>query len=400
LFISLLILTLAYMASIGLDMPPLKAWSAGELSQVFTTALIIISLIAVFNFISSTTLSLVEEGEFACTPQAAEPYAVSVAKCYLDSLLSLTDSSMKSASLDAIENAKKASEREGKSTNSIYSLWYAYFNGKNAGYSIYTDRYSYDFEVLSGIYTSLYAQKVFLQRITSTSPAEGWSIASVLLFYGVILRTFFFSRKLGGLLLAIGIGLLLVWPLTYSLSWFTLKVAVFGDQMVAPLDDYCPIECTYEPPKNYISEGTTPPCNGACSGAQDYFDSEGKGVCPNNGNECTTGAICGTAVCPVSGVCPYTGASCIYPPTYPPTCTIPCFPHEGTFSCPSMCRELPYPVQNPGCTNSTLLDESEDNYGYMAEGINVRAICASCPDECKVGGGSISTVTPTEYTVP
>ncbi|MEM3060443.1 MAG: hypothetical protein QXF67_02830 [Candidatus Anstonellales archaeon] len=337
--ISLSIVSIAYIVGIGLNIPEIKVWANTELSQVFASALIIISLIAIFSFLSSFLLSITA-GQFACQPIQNQPYVISLGLCYLDSLLSITNSTLKSNLIDAFENAKKSSEREGVSTNTYYTLWAAYYSGKNAGYSMYTERYSYNFDVLSGIYSSLATQKSFLSNLASTNNPQSASLSSVLIFYGVILRTFFFSRRLGGLLLAIGISLLLVWPMLYVFSWFTLKVAVFGDQMVSPPPDYCPGECTFNPPKINTCEEL-----GSCKRQltnQMVVNQEGETI---------------------------TGQTVI-------------------LSCPSICREIPYPIQNPSCTKSDLIAEDSEHAGQIVKDVDVRAVCSTCPDECKVGGKS------------
>ncbi len=334
--ISVSIVALSYMAGIGLNMPEVKAWAGSELSQVFASALIIIAVVGAFTFLSTFLLNL-SAGQFPCPETPGQPYAISLGSCYIDSLITVTNSTLKDNLRDAFENAKKSSERKGVSTNSKYTLWYAYYSGENAGYSIYTDRYSYNFEILSGFYTSLSAQKAFLENLASTANPQGASLSAVLIFYGIILRTFFFSRRLGGLLLAIGISLLLVWPMLYVFSWFTLKVAIFGDQMVSPAPDYCPAECKLAPPRIAGCDSL-----GSCK-----KELTGQTVLELDGRETPGQTV--------------------------------------QVSCPSSCREIPYPMQNPSCTQADLIDEIT---GKIVKNVDVRALCAgpTCADECKVGG--------------
>jgi len=54
----------------------------------------------------------------------------------------------------------------------------------------------------------------------------------MLLVGGVVLRTFWFSRRLGGLLIAIAIGLYLAYPLSYALAYYVLGGTSAGTYVV------------------------------------------------------------------------------------------------------------------------------------------------------------------------
>jgi hypothetical protein len=54
----------------------------------------------------------------------------------------------------------------------------------------------------------------------------------MLLVMGVILRTFFFSRKLGGLLIALAIGIYVAYPLSYALAYYVLGGTSAGTYVV------------------------------------------------------------------------------------------------------------------------------------------------------------------------
>jgi hypothetical protein len=79
-----------------------------------------------------------------------------------------------------------------------------------AGVSMISDALGFIFPLLFAWISSFIAQEYFLAIIQS-------ALFPVLLAAGVILRTFFFTRRLGGLLLAISIGLYTVYPLMYLL---------------------------------------------------------------------------------------------------------------------------------------------------------------------------------------
>jgi hypothetical protein len=67
-----------------------------------------------------------------------------------------------------------------------------------------------------------------------------------LLALGIILRTFFFTRKVGGLLIAIAIGLYTVYPLMYIMlgSYMDFNVRNFYYPMNDPTHWYAPVMCS------------------------------------------------------------------------------------------------------------------------------------------------------------
>jgi hypothetical protein len=77
-----------------------------------------------------------------------------------------------------------------------------------AGSSVIADSIDYSFSVMIPIISSIFAQLWMLRFIQAT-------LFPSLLALGIILRTFFFTRKVGGLLIAIAIGLYTVYPLMY-----------------------------------------------------------------------------------------------------------------------------------------------------------------------------------------
>ena len=57
------------------------------------------------------------------------------------------------------------------------------------------------------------------------------SLAGLLFIIGIVTRSVWFLRKFGGLLIAIGIGLYIILPLIYVLSWYTIdkSTATYSD---------------------------------------------------------------------------------------------------------------------------------------------------------------------------
>jgi hypothetical protein len=77
-----------------------------------------------------------------------------------------------------------------------------------AGSSVIADSIDYSFSVMIPVISSIFAQFWMLKFIQAT-------LFPSLLALGIILRTFFFTRKVGGLLIAIAIALYTVYPLMY-----------------------------------------------------------------------------------------------------------------------------------------------------------------------------------------
>jgi hypothetical protein len=91
-----------------------------------------------------------------------------------------------------------------------------------AGGSMIADSIDYTFSILLPIISSFIAQMYMLMFIKE-------ALFPTLLAMGIILRTFFFSRKVGGLLIAIALALYTVYPLMYIMleSYFTYTPHTF-----------------------------------------------------------------------------------------------------------------------------------------------------------------------------
>jgi hypothetical protein len=100
----------------------------------------------------------------------------------------------------------------GYCTTAFGWSWYMW-----AGSSIIADSLDYAFSVMIPIISSIFAQLWLLRFIQTT-------LFPSLLALGIILRTFFFTRKVGGLLIAIALSLYTVYPLMYVMlgSYMTI----------------------------------------------------------------------------------------------------------------------------------------------------------------------------------
>ncbi|MDO8339344.1 MAG: hypothetical protein Q7T16_01675 [Candidatus Burarchaeum sp.] len=125
-----------------------------------------------------------------------------------------------------------------------------------AGFSIYADRHMLIADYSLRLAASLNAQKLFLQYVQT-------ALVPLLLIAGVLLRAIFFTRKLGGLMIAIAIALFTVYPLTYFVFQYTFPVAMEVESTsvggIDPLASCVPAELYVVYPKD-----TTSMCTAAC----------------------------------------------------------------------------------------------------------------------------------------
>ena len=113
--------------------------------------------------------------------------------------------------------------RLGLTCISIYCLQVGVTSTVAAQNVLNMDKYSIIFEYYQNLLASMEAQRFFVQQIS-------FNMAPVVLAIGIVLRSFFFSRKLGGLLMSIAIGVMFFFPGMYIFDWLTLNMTVNGDK--------------------------------------------------------------------------------------------------------------------------------------------------------------------------
>jgi len=356
--ISLALVALGYIFGFALNSREIKMWAGMELVQAFGSVLLLASLIGLLAFfdivaqeVAEATMQTINYGS-ACTENMGKPCAMHVADIYISSLVDAASESASSMLENAMRTAQSASRRGGVQAYTFYALWAGGSWGPNAGMTMLVDKYNMLFDYYAKILASLQAQKYFIDVIT-------YGIAPVFLLVGIVLRTFYFSRKLGGLLLAIAVALMLIYPLTYIFSWLTLTVAVYGDNMFAA-SDTCPAECKIATPAaTYVAgDGTKFDIRSA--------DDVQAGV--------NIGAI-GLSEGRVTQIVHKEGGGYEFPAGDAATfvaCTeladqgLTNVPNSCS-NCPSICREVPYPAYSQIC---------------MQE--RIEAACRQCNINCKV----------------
>jgi len=240
--ISVILVAMAYAIGMGFGMPEIEAWAKGEISQIFANVVIILALIAVVALIDATIMGIVNTsgvGELYCYP--TENCLNKTVNAYLEDYLFTA----KSGALNVLENNVEATAwanrrlgfncyllkcAQGGITHSIVSY-----------YMLDSDRYSIIFEYYQGLLSSLHSQKFFINEIC-------FKVGPLLLALGIVARTFFFSRKLGGLLIAIAAGIMFFFPAMYIFDWMTLDMTLTGDNGVQDEISTCPAECLIAPP--------------------------------------------------------------------------------------------------------------------------------------------------------
>jgi len=126
----------------------------------------------------------------------------------------------------------------------------AYSDSPDSALKLTIERNTILMDYYGNVLASLKAQQYFLNAV-------GFTVGPLFIVLGLIFRSFFLTRKMGGLLLAIGIGLIVVLPLTYVFAMYTLKIEIYGDEMLSPLDDTCPPECLEQYPVAFnLSNGS------------------------------------------------------------------------------------------------------------------------------------------------
>ncbi|MFA6214353.1 MAG: hypothetical protein WC717_03680 [Candidatus Micrarchaeia archaeon] len=314
------IIALAAMMGTAFNLPEIKAFANTEIRQAVISALLIVSLVALVTFFDEMARLSIEGADLPITCVSGEPCYVTSAKFYLSTLQDTGNEYARNELGESIKVAKRASLGYNLNLNKIYLLFAGISVRFNAGDSLVAERHGALFTQAGKMLSSLYAQKYFVDVVT-------FGIAPMLILLGVVLRTFFFTRKLGGLLLAIAISLFLIYPLTFAFAWYTLNVTVYGERTLGVADPLCPAECTGTYPVAFFTDPAT-------GGLVQFSTTQSimrAGITKNNWDSGGPGgAFPGLVACrdlssiniPAANACP---------------------------DCPDYCRDVPFPSGMPGC---------------------------------------------------
>jgi len=358
--VSVMFIVLAYLAGKSLDMPDLRAWATSELSQAMVTVLIVLFIVVIIGFANwgvSVIVNTTNLPGITCAPDdVAGNCAIAVADGYLTSLIEVGKKAAVEVAEDNVDAMFEGTRRFGGYAKPLIFpiplLQLASYGSFYAHRLLDAERYSIVFEYWVNVLSILYSQLFFINEIA-------FKVAPALLGLGIVARAFFVTRKLGGLLMAVALGVMFILPMMYVFNWVTLNVTLFGDKAIGGSGEPCPEACKARPPLFYSGEGAI--LNSTRDLIQ-YLEMDDEEADDNwdiiislkNGSETTL------------------------PFTKPNGDIITIHSCEGEANndfgyCPIECRELPYPLDMV----CTLRNVSQPNNW-------TEKACAHLPEQCKV----------------
>ncbi|GEM_PF-2283741 len=320
LLISLMVAVFATVGGKAFGLSALEAWGKSELGEIFINALIIIFILAFLGFLDSLASQIIPCVQGNCIAQSASEY--------LGDYLKEVRNVAKDIYSDAIGNGKISSLSFGFGSDTFLTmqlpaeLYYYVSSRPNAGLAVYLTRDQVLMDYLSSAYALLLAQKFFLDNVA-------FVLGPVFILTGVILRSFFLTRRWGGTLIAVGFGAMVVFPGMFLLTFATTENK-FSTDVAYDFGEQCPIECRMLTPVAYnLTDGISYAELIAIAREKGWTNEQLEGI--YNGS-----------IEKLDGL-----SSCNYPPV-----------------CPSSCRVLPYPIENSFCADaqkncSEILGERE-----------------------------------------
>jgi hypothetical protein len=378
LMVSVMLVAIAYAIGIGLEMPEIKAWAGTELVQIITNAIIVVTLIVVLALIDLVVLGIAMDSGLTVSGCTETGEAMSclqgVANEYLNTYIDTAESKAKGILEDNMFAAGMAGRRIGISCITIFCIQVAASETIGGHYIVKSDMYMILFDHYANLLASMEAQKFFVNAIA-------FRMGPVILAIGIVARSFFFTRKLGGLLMAISIGIMFFFPGMYIFDWVTLDNVLNGDKASAGEEGAdCPEECAISPPLAYAEGGDS------FNDIQSIYDAFSE-----DDSDKAEGIADGTTASAVGSAGDYDGEV-----------ITSCYHKADETECPLVCRELPYPSM-PTCMNMTRITNDEELYEicndmemdidsilyllYAEECealMNVPKYCADVPVECKI----------------
>lgn len=254
LIISTVAVSLAYALGIGFGMPDLKAWAQAEVSQIIATAIICVAFVGVLAFVEFLTGYLVSESRVPGLSCAWGSCLDETASFYFEDYSSTIKENALAALKESVENVKTISSRYNVyCSDLIFPIPCLQFgmslpNWDTGKAVLNSERAAAVFEYYQNLFSSIEAQKFFVTKV-------GPSIGPILLAFGIFARSFFFTRRLGGLLIAVAIGIMVVLPLMYIFDWLAMQITLYGDAPFSAFGADCPAECQKEVPVAYMEVG-------------------------------------------------------------------------------------------------------------------------------------------------
>jgi len=374
--IMVIIVAIAYAAGIATDNSEIKAWAAAELTQVFVTVIVIIVFASVITFLDTFIMMVVDNSNlpFGTCQGQPQPCAIKTATEYLDGMIGLAEEQAHDRIVDSVNAGKQSSYRAGAYATQLLLpiplLQLAISGSMTAGYIMDIDRNQVLLEHLGNLLSVMWSQRFFVNVIC-------YKIAPLVLVLGIVTRAFFVTRKLGGLLIAMGIATMYVLPMMYVLNWITLSVTLYGDSILTPGGGACPAACLARAPLFYSGNKQLYEKNDTYA----YF-----GISEDLASQSLKDQMEKLEKGTISSV-PGPNGKVAYSCEYYAKVSVAGY---GQAYCPIECRELPYPMAQT-CMNvfnySNKLQPSE----------TTRKACSNIPDACRI----IRYVNPASpYSVP
>ncbi|MDD5337094.1 MAG: MFS transporter [Candidatus ainarchaeum sp.] len=390
-FIMVLLVGVARMIAEPLNLPDLKAWANVEWAQTIVTVVIVLAAMGCLVFVDAVVADEVNKSPGSPVQCSSSDFClIKVSNVYLDGLINLSEESSRSAFVASVSAGSTASQRQTFSCGTLLvppCLW-GYISWANNGFLILdVERYNQEIEMFSSIIYGLSVQYFFVNQIA-------YLVGPVLLLVGIVGRSFFLTRRAGGMLMAVALGIMFVFPMMYLWNMITLNVSVYGDRLFQAPNADCPKECGLQAPIAYsIADNSKGYDNiseiiGTCT-------PQGPETCPPP--EDTQRAIIEGLK---DGSLPHynDAGSCENKSLEINTTHKADNDANGEYYCPSYCRELPYPYSIAECS----LPKTELACMELPRGCKVvrevvpgtTDICNSvdaagkstpiCPDYCKV----------------
>ena len=256
--LSLLFASLAYAFSHIFGMRKLELWAKDEIYQALASAFIVGAAVIIITGIASFSCTL-SGGCIAGSDHVDVAIGIMqrMNQSAIEQLEHIFYLSMRVGMItkmgkfyDFTRGPKGAACMLGLCETAFGFSWYIWQGG-----SIIADSIDYTFSILLPLISSFIAQTYMLSFIKA-------SLFPSLLAMGIILRTFFFSRKVGGLLIAVALALYTVYPLMYIMleSYFTFNPHTFYYPDTDYTRSYADISCG----GNFLPEGESdkPFCTG------------------------------------------------------------------------------------------------------------------------------------------
>jgi hypothetical protein len=348
------IIAIAAMVGKAFNLPEIKAFANNEIKQAVISVLLIATLIALVAFFDQTATYAIHASDLPVDCNVPEPCYVAAAKAYLTTIIDIGKGYSRDNLKESIEKMRRATYGYNVNMNLIYFAYAGFSIRFNAGESLVAERHGALFSQTSKILASLTAQRYFIDVVA-------FGIAPLFILLGIVLRTFFFTRKLGGLLLAVAVSLFIVYPLTYAFAWYTLNVTVYGERTLAVADPFCPNECTATYPAAFFTD----PSTGQLVQFPTIQSIVRAGINKDNWNSQTAPDLNGDGKSDFPGLvaCRSLTSIGIRSETDPQNPSAPVIAPNSCSECPDYCRDVPFPSSMPGCDI---------------------AKCASCNPGCKI----------------